>query len=298
MHVFVTGATGFVGSAVVRELLDAGHRVVGLARSDAAAASLSAVGAEAHRGDLEDAETLRSGAMMAEGVIHTAFNHDFSRFAENCELDRRVIETLGDTLAGTDRLLVVTSAIGVLAGNGRPASEDDLPPAERPNPRAATEQAAGAVAARGGKVAIVRLPPSVHGDGDHGFVPMLIRIAREKGLSAYCGDRQNQWSAVHRLDAARVFRLALESGASDARYHAVAEPGVPFSRIAEVISRRLGVPLVALARNEAEAHFGWFAHFAALDCQASAERTKAALGWLPGRLGLLADLDREAYFTS
>ncbi|TGQ35654.1 SDR family oxidoreductase [Mesorhizobium sp. M00.F.Ca.ET.216.01.1.1] len=298
MRVFVTGASGFIGSAVVEELLGAGHEVIGLARSDAAPASLPAIGAEVHHGDLGDPESLRSGAAGADAVIHTAFNHDFSRFAENCELDRRAIETLGAALAGTDRLLVVTSAIGLLAGRDRVVSEDDLPPAETPNPRVATERTAAAVAARGGKVAVVRLPPSVHGDGDHGFVPILIRIARETGLSAYPSDRENRWPAVHRLDAARAFRLALEKGASGVRYHAVAESGVPFRRIAEVVARRLNVPLVALAPNEAKAHFGWFAHFAMLDCQASGERTEGALGWQPTRSGLLADIDREVYFRS
>lgn len=208
-----------------------------------------------------------------------------------------MIETLGDTLAGTDRLLVVTSAIGVLDGDGRMTTEDDLPPAETSNPRVATEQAA-AVAARGGKVAIVRLPPSVHGDGDHAFVPIVIRIARERGFSAYRRDLENRWSAVHRLDAARVFRLALEKGVAGARYHAVAEPGIPFRHIAEVVARRLDIPLIALAANEAEAHFSWFAHFAELDCWAAADRTKEALGWRPEGPGLLADIDREAYFRS
>jgi nucleoside-diphosphate-sugar epimerase len=298
MRVFVTGASGFVGSAIVEELLGAGHEVIGLARSDAAAASLAAVGAEVHRGDLRDPESLRYGAAGADAVIHTAFNHDFSRFAENCELDARAIETLGAALAGTDRLLVVTSAIGLLAGRGRLATEDDLPSPGTPNPRVATERAATAVAERGVKVAVVRLPPSVHGDGDHAFVPILIRIARERDLSAYAGDRENRWPAVHRHDAARVFRLALERGASGARYHAVAESGVPFRGIAEVIARRLNVPLAALAPDEVEAHFGWFAHFATMDCSASAERTVRALGWQPTRSGLLADIDRDAYFRS
>lgn len=298
MHVFVTGATGFVGSGVVRELLDAGHRVVGLARSDAAAASLSAIGAEVHRGNLDDPETLRSGAAVADAVIHTAFNHDFSRFVENCELDRRVIETLGDMLAGTDRLLIVTSAIGVIDGGGRIVTEDDIAPAEASNPRVATEQAAAAVAARGGKVAIVRLPPSVHGDGDHAFVPIVIRTARAKGFSAYRRDLENRWSAVHRLDAARVFRLVLEKGVAGARYHAVAESGVPFRHIAEAIARRLDIPLIALAAEEAKEHFTWFAHFAELDCWAAADQTKETLGWRPTEPGLLADIDREFYFRS
>jgi nucleoside-diphosphate-sugar epimerase len=297
MRVFVTGGSGFVGSAIVQELIRAGHRVLGLARSDSAAKSLAGAGAAVHRGDLEDLESVRSGAAAADGVIHTAFIHDFSKYVANCEIDRRAIEALGSALAGSDRPLVVTSGTG-LVGTGRLATEDDVA-ASGPGslPRVTSEEAAVAVAARGLRVPVVRLP-LVHGDGDHGFIPYLIRLAREKGKSAYVGDGTNRWPAVHRMDAARLYRLALEKGSAGARYHAVHEEGVLFREVAGVIGRRLNVPVVGIVAEEAPGHFGWFAQFAGRGSLASSEKTRAALGWQPTELGLIADLDRASYFEA
>jgi nucleoside-diphosphate-sugar epimerase len=296
MRIFVTGATGFVGSAVVRELIGAGHEVTGLARSDNAVAALAAAGAAAHHGHLEDLESLKRGADAADAVIHCGFIHDFSRFKENCEIDRRAVEAIGTTLAGSDRLLVVTSGTGLITP-GRIATEQDLPTPGSP-PRVASEEAAASVAAKGARVSVMRLPPSVHGEGDHGFVPILIDLARRSGVSAYVGKGENRWPAVHRRDAARLYRAVVESAETMPRYHAVAEEGVTFREIARIVSTQLGVPMVSKTEEEAAGHFGWFAHFAALDGPASSEQTRRVTGWQPGEIGLLEDLDQPYYVAA
>jgi nucleoside-diphosphate-sugar epimerase len=296
MRIFVTGATGFVGSAIVQELIAAGHQVLGLARSDAGARSLEAAGAQVHRGDIENLDSLHVGAARSDGVIHTAFNHDFSTYKANCEADRRAVQALGYALARSSRPLIVTSGFGALQP-GHLFTEDLGPAAGSATaPRAATEEAAAEVAALGVHVSVVRLARSVHGEGDHGFVPALIRIAREKGLSAFIGDGLNRWPAVHRLDAARLYRLALEKVAANARYHGVAEEGLPFRDIAGIIGRRLNLPVAGKTPDEAAGHFGWFANFAALDSPASSQHTREQLGWQPTRPGLIADLDGPHYF--
>ena len=295
MRVFVTGATGFIGSAVVQELLDAGHHVVGLSRSQEAAAVLTAAGAEVHRGSLQDPDSLRRGAAASDGVIHTAYIHDFSATGNPvaaAQADGHAIEAIGQALAGSGRPLVV--ATGIVHVAGRPSTEEDDVPGSPAYPRV-SEPVALAFADRV-RVSVVRLPPSVHGQGDHAFVPALIAIARAKGLSAYVGDGSNRWAAVHRLDAARLFRLALESAPAGTRLNAIGDEGVPFLDIAEVIGRHLKLPVTSISAEEAESHFGMFALFASMNVTASSVRTQQRFGWHPAHPALIPDLEQGHYF--
>ncbi|MEU9213206.1 SDR family oxidoreductase [Streptomyces sp. NPDC048415] len=297
MRVFVTGATGFIGSAVVRELRGAGHQVLGLARSDKAAASLTAAGAEVHRGALDDLDSLRGGAAVSDGVIHTAFVHDFSDYAGAARTDLRAIEALGEALAGSGRPFVVTSGTAGCRP-GLVATEEDESDREAPAAvRIPSEAAALSLAARDVRVCVVRLPPSVHGEGDHGFVPALIDIARTKGVSGYPGDGSNRWPTVHRLDAARLFRLALEAAPAGARLHGVGEEGVPVREIADVIARNLGLPVTAVPREKAVDHFGWLGAFLSMDVPASSALTQKQLGWNPVEAALIPDLEEGHYFN-
>lgn len=306
MRVFVTGATGFVGSAIVQELLRAGHQVRGLSCSESGAVALLAAGAEVYRGDTTDPDSLRKGIEVCDGVIHAAFNHAFTEFGANAPAefrasaaaDRRAIRAMGAALAGTARPLVITSALAVLPP-GRLVTEPDRAPAGSPNPRVATEEAADIVTATGGRVAVVRLPPSVHGPNDrNGFVPILIRIARAQGVSAYTGEGFNTWPTAHLRDVARLYRLAVEHPfTSGARFHAVAEQGVRLRDIAERIGQHLHLPVASTSGEDAQAHFGPFSYFAGLNVQASGEGTQQQLGWQPTQPGLLADLDHGTYFA-
>jgi nucleoside-diphosphate-sugar epimerase len=298
MRVFLTGATGFIGSAIVPELIGAGHKVLGLTRSEAGAESLKRAGAEVHRGDLDDLDSLRAGAAACDAVIHTAFNHDFSKFHENCENDRRVIEAMGSVLEGSARPLIVTSGVVTpMAGPGVVSTEEMAPASSKVLPRAASEEAAAAIAARGVKMMVVRLP-QVHDTVKQGLVTYAIQIAREKGVSAYVGDGLNRWPAAPRLATAALYRLVLEKGRPGARYNAVAEEGVPVREIAEVIGRGLKVPVVSLTPEEAPGHFGWLALFAGLDAPASSAITRRELGWEPSGPGLITDLENMSYFEA
>jgi nucleoside-diphosphate-sugar epimerase len=299
MRVFVTGASGYIGSAIVRELLAAGHQVLGLARSDAGAAQVASAGADVHRGALDDLDSLRSGAAAADGVIHTAYIHDFSDFAMAAQTDLCAVETIGAVLEGSGKPFVVTSGtlmLTFLLPPGRLGTEEDVADAGSVLPRIASENAAIALSRRDVRSSVVRLPPSVHGEGDHGFVPTLISIARTKDVSAYPGDGSNHWPAVHRLDAAHLFRLALEKATAGSVLHAVADEGVPVREIAGVIGRRLGVPVVALPVEEARAHFGFLGQFFSMDSPASSTLTQHRLGWHPVQPALMADLDQDYYF--
>ena len=291
MRVFVTGASGFIGSAVVQELIAAGHQVIGLCRSDAKAAALATAGAEVYRGSIAEPDSLKDGASRSDGVIHLAFNHDFSRFVQNCEDDRRVIGALGSVLAGSDRPLIVTSGTPIAnTVPGQPAMEDNAIIGSDVHPRAASEEAAASVAADGVNVSVVRLP-QVHDPVAQGLITPAIAMFREKGACAYLGDGLNRWPAAHFLDVARLYRLAIEKAEPGAKYHAVAEEGVPMRDIAEAIGRRLKLPVKSIAPEEAPAFFGWLAMFAGRDMPASSAQTQRKLGWRPTGPGLIADLE-------
>ena len=299
MKIFVTGATGMIGSAVVSELLNANHQVLGLTRSDKGAQALIAMGAEVHRGELTDLESLTSGAAMSDGAIHLAYDHNFSDFWSALQTDRRAIEAMGETLAGSGKPLVVTSGTLTLAGN-RLGTEDEAPDAGAAGaPRSSSETSALAFASRGVRASVVRLAPSVHGEADHhGFMPFIIKTAREKGVSAFIGDGTNRWPVVHRLDAASLFRLAVEKGGAGARYHGVGDEGVPIREIAHVIGQKLGVPVVGIAPDEAAEHFGFLANFLATDNPTSNALTRERLNWNPTHPGLIADLKQGFYFDN
>jgi nucleoside-diphosphate-sugar epimerase len=292
MRVFVTGATGFIGSRVVPELIGAGHQVLGLARSDAGTQSLAATGAQVHRGDLGDLESLRSGAAASDAVIHAAFRHDWTKFAESCEMDKRAIEAIGTVLQGSSRPFIVTSGVGV--AQGRAATEDDPPLTPSATYPRASEATALALVERGVCASVMRLP-QVHDTVKQGLVTPLVAIARAKGVSAYVGDGHNCWPAAHVVDAARLYRLALEKGTAGARYHAVAEEGVMLKDIATAIGRGLNVPVISISPEQAQEHFGFLGFFAGRDAQTSSEQTRAKFGWNPTGPDLLTDLGNMRY---
>ena len=294
MRVFLTGATGFVGSAVTKELISAGHQVLGLTRSDKGARALADAGAEAHHGDLENLDSLRRGAESTDGTIHCGFIHDFSDFARSCEVDRRAIETMGAVLEGSGKPFLNSTGVAGLSP-GRLSTEEDMADSGR-YVRALSEEATLALAGRGVRAMSIRLSPSTHGDGDYGFVPMLAHVAQEKGVSAYLGDGANRWPGVHRSDAARLYRLALEKGEAGARFHAVADEGVPTRAIAEAIGRSLKLPVKSIPVEQTGEHFGWMGFFYGLDAASSSAWTQQTLGWRPTGPGLLADIDRPEYY--
>jgi nucleoside-diphosphate-sugar epimerase len=297
MRVFVTGASGWVGSAVVKDLLASGHSVLGLARSEAGAKKVADLGADVLQGTLDDLDLLRQGAAQADGVIHTAFNHDFSKIVESSEQERRAIEAIGGALEGSNRPFIVTSGVALLA-QGRVTSEADTrPPSPESFPRS-PETAAEAFAERGVRVAAIRLAPTVHGIKDNGFVPRLVQLARQKGVSAYLDEGQNRWPAVHRLDAARLYRLALENDTARGPFHAIAEEGVTLKQIAQTIGRGLNIPVVSLSGDKAAEHFTWFTRFAGMDCPSSSPRSRSLLGWKPEQPTLLEDMGNPAYFDA
>jgi nucleoside-diphosphate-sugar epimerase len=294
MRIFLTGATGFIGSALVPELIEAGHEVIGMARTDEGARKLVEAGAKVHRATLEHPDSLREGAAQADAVIHAAFDHDFSRFVENCEKDKRAIAALGEALAGSNRPLVITSGTGVGSGDHGELASEDVFNTRHPNPRIGSELAGNALLEQDIDVRVVRLP-QVHNPYKQGLITPLVAIARDKGVSAYVGDGQNRWPAGHLSDAARVYRLALEKGQPGARYHAVGEEGVTSREIAESLGRGLKLPVVSIAPEEAAAHFGWMGMFVGMNMPASSALTQARLGWRPSGPTLLADLEEARY---
>jgi nucleoside-diphosphate-sugar epimerase len=294
MRIFLTGATGFIGARILSELIGAGHQVIGMTRSDAGARELEAAGAEAHRGTLEEPDSLRRGAEKADAVIHTAFDHDFSRFAENCAKDSRVIAAMGEALKGSDRPIIITSGTGLgTPGHGGLAVED-VCNLDHPNPRVASEIAGNALLDAGINLSVMRLP-QVHDTFKQGLISPLVEIARAKGVSAYVGDGKNHYPAANVVDVARLYRLAIERAEAGARYHAVAEEGIEVREIAEALGRGLNLPVVSVSPEKAGEHFGWMSLFAGLDMSASSVWTKQALGWQPTGPGLIADLDAMDY---